>query len=59
MLECANDSLKTLTLDEVNLLLGVSTSISILLWLMALKNIEVLELKRNNVFANSLLDATI
>ena len=59
MLECVNDSLETLTLDEVNLLLGVSTSISILLWLMALKNIEVLELKRNNVFANSLLDATI
>ena len=59
MLKYANDSLKTLTLDEVNLLLGVSTSISILLWLMALKNIEVLKLKRNNVFANSLLDTTI
>ena len=59
MLECANDSLETLTLDEANLLLGMSISISILLWLIVLKDVEVLELKKNNIFANSLLGATI
>jgi len=59
MLECANDSLETLTLDEANLLLGVSIFISILLWLMVLEDVEVLEIKGNNVFANSLLGATI
>ena len=58
MLECVNDSLETLTLDEADLLLGVSI-LSILLWLMVLKDVEVLELKENNVFANSLLGATI
>ena len=59
MLECANISLEILALDKANLPLGVSIFIFILLWLKVMVAIEVLKLKGNNIFANSLLDTTI
>ena len=59
MLECADNSLEMLVLFETDLLLGVSISISILLWLKVVVNVESLELKGHNVFAKSLLGATI
>ena len=57
MLECVNDSLETLTLDEADLSLEIF--ISILLQLKVIVDVEVLKLKGHSVFANSLLGTTI
>ena len=59
ILEYTNNFLEILALDKANLSLEVFISISILLWLKVMVDIEVLELKENNVFANSLLGTTI
>jgi len=58
-LEYTNDFLETLALFETDISLGMSISISILLWLKVIVDIKSLELKGHNVFAKSLLDATI
>ena len=59
MPECTNGSLELLVLELFNWSLKVSISISmfILLWVAGLKDVKMSKI--NNVFANSLLDATI
>ena len=59
MLECANNFLEILALDKADLPLEMSISVSILLWLKVMVAVEVLKLKENNIFANSLLGTTI
>ena len=60
ILECTNASLELLVLEEVNWPLEVSISISIS-WAIesSYKLLWRFEVKRNNVFANSLFDTTI